>query len=166
MDGARRAGGTGIPWGMPHTSRGGRICTDLTVCTPTVTHRCRAAALPGVACPAGARLFWKSRGKSTRGVRPPGPRGTRGDPAGRRPTHAMWSLAVAACNCFCVWLLRFGFCGGSCSTFEAALPLASPCQGSNSPGDCSMQSRRSHHKPWGTAEGGGRVATLQRAISL
>ena len=70
MDGAQRAGGTGIPWGMPHTSRGGRICTDLTVCTPTVTHRCRAAALPGVACPARARLFWKSREKSTRGFGP------------------------------------------------------------------------------------------------
>ena len=35
----------------------------------------RAAALPGVACPAGARLFWKSRGKSTRGLRPSGLRG-------------------------------------------------------------------------------------------
>jgi len=93
------------------------------------------------------RLFWKSRGKSTRGLRQkykvaspgsyrsvprtlrPWTRGTRGESAGRRLTRAMWSLAVAACNCFCVWLLRFGFCGGSCSTFEAALPLASPCQG-------------------------------------
>ncbi len=25
----------------------------------------------------------------------------------------MWSLDVAACNCFCVWLLRFGLCGDS-----------------------------------------------------
>ncbi len=59
------------------------------------------------------RLFWKSRGKSTRGVRPPGPQGTRGVTTGRRTARAMWSLAVAACNCFCVWLLRIGLCGGS-----------------------------------------------------
>ena len=36
---------------------------------------------------------------------------------------------AAACNCLGAWLLRFGFCGGSCSVFGAAQPLASPCQG-------------------------------------
>ena len=93
------------------------------------------------------RLFWKSRGKSTRAcgkntrwlrldlieVSPghfdPGPQGTRCDSAGRRSTHAMWSLAVATCNCLGAWLLRFGLCGGGCSVFGAAQPLASPCQG-------------------------------------
>ena len=82
-----------------------------------------------MACPAGARLFWKSRGKSTRGLRPSGLPGTRGESVGRRTARAMWSLDAAACNCLGVWLLRFGFCGGSCSTFGAAQPLASPCQG-------------------------------------
>ena len=109
----------------------------------------RVATLPGVRSRAGRtvrgtvrsnpkrsyldffRLFWKSRGKSTRGfgkntrwlrldlieVSPghfdPGPQGTRGESVGRRTARVMWPLDAAACNCFCVWLLGIGLCGDS-----------------------------------------------------
>ena len=74
------------------------------------------------------RLFWKSREKSTRGFGPLDSGDSSGLLGSCIVSHSGANHA-AACNCFCVWLLRFGFCGGSCSTFEAALPLASPCQG-------------------------------------
>ena len=149
MDGARRDGGTGIPW-VCRTRRGagGYVLTLPSVllllrtgvglppyrgwpARPGRTVRGTVRSNPKRSYLDSFRLFWKSRGKSTRGfgkntrwlrldlieVSPghfdPGPQGTRGVPAGRCLARAMWSLAVAACTCLGVWLLRIGLCGDS-----------------------------------------------------
>ena len=92
------------------------------------------------------RLFWKSRGKSTRGLRQkykvasPGsyrsvPRTLR--PWTRRLVRAFrvvyrisqWGESCCRLQLFLCLVVEIWIMWDGCSVFEAALPLASPCQG-------------------------------------